>query len=642
MTSQEKLSGSKELKDSVQKRHSSRLEDPSAPAPTPTNLLPDVPGDSQTNVVSRAVQIAGLEITLPRWFPLADPGEIDTVFVSVENRVVDVHLFPGGTAIPDPVPLTIKPGEYLQTHGTKTVSYRSVLANLNEATSDAVTVFVDALDPNLNNQPDAILLPLDLPGGVVTPSYLDDHGGVALTIPRPADSRPGDTYTVRWSVNDDLGLSGPVPDTGPIVVMFSRVRIIELGDGDKAITYEVRDRAGNATQTSFPRTVTVTLSEPPVLSDPIIETTPAPLITKERARNRVKVLIENIDDYLPTDRVQVYWGTSLIGDIPLGSFPVFPLEFYAEYPAIALPGDLYTVDVQYFVVRGTRYPSLITSANVNLVEPGIGNPGPGPEDDTLELPVVTGSTGGTNVLVPDDNGEPATVTFTIPEALVLGDFIDVYYGTMMGQIAFTYPVTGAEPADFVVTGLIEWSLIDHYGNGTIPCYYRIRNAFNYKQSLAQDVAVDVFRLGGLEGITYQKINTTNNTILCTHRPWDLTTGGVPVRIFDPAILKVGDRVIVRAVRYAFADPSTPIPGSEIPTPEREVGFNDVTNGFIVNLNLPYFADFSGTGGRGWVGVSWSLFRPDTGDRGTSDIVQAEWDLRSGSSTGTCVPNSTLK
>lgn len=643
MTSQEKLSGNEALKGSVQKKQSSRLEDPPAEAPTATNLLPDVPGDSQTNVVPRAVQIAGLEITLPRWFPLADPGETDTVFVSVGPSIVDVHLFPGGTPIPNPVPLTIKAGDYLQTHGSKTVTYRSVLANMNEATSDPLTVFVDAIDPNLNNQPDAIRLPLDLPGGVVTPTYLDTHGGVTLTMSRPADSRPGDTYHVRWGLSDSLGLSGPIPVTGPIEVTFSRAHIIALGEGDKAITYEAIDRAGNATQTSFPRTATVTLTDPPVLSDPIIETDPAPLITKERARNRVKVIIENIDGYLPTDRVQTYWGTSLIGDVPIGSFPVFPLIFNADYPAVALPGNLYTVDVQYFVVSGnTRYPSTIANADVDLVEPGIGNPDPGPVDDNLELPVVTGSSGGENVLIPDDNGEPATVTFTIPEALVVGDFIDVFYGTGMGQLAFTYDVNGTEAPDFVIEGQIAWSIIDSYGNGTIPCYYRIRNANNYKHSPAQDVTVDVFRLGGLADITYQKINTTNNTILCTHRPWDLTTGGVPVRIFDPATLEEGDRVIVHVVRYDFADPTTPIPGSDINTTELELGFNEVRNGFTVNLDLPYFANFSGTGGRGFVGVSWSVHRPSTGDRGTSNIVQARWDVRNGSIGGTCVPNSTRK
>lgn len=164
MTSQEKLSGSEELKGSVQKKQSSRLEDPLAPPPTPTNLLDDEPGDSQENVVSRAVQLSGLQITFPRWSPVADPGETDVVTIFVGTEIADIQMFPGGTLIPDPVALTINPGSYLQTHGSKAVSYKTVLANTNEANSHPVTVFVDALDPNLNNQPSAIILPLDLPG----------------------------------------------------------------------------------------------------------------------------------------------------------------------------------------------------------------------------------------------------------------------------------------------------------------------------------------------------------------------------------------------------------------------------------------------------------------------------------------------
>ena len=99
-------------------------------------------------------------------------------------------------------------------------------------------------------------------------------------------------------------------------------------------------------------------------------------------------------------------------------------------------------------------------------------------------------------------------------------------------------------------------------------------------------------------------------------------------------------VTVHAARYAFLDPSVPV-GDPIESIAREVTFNDVQNGFTVTLDLgEWFRAHTANGGRGWVGVTWSIFRPSTGDRGTSDVVQVQWDFRiSAPPVNSCVPDA---
>lgn len=633
-------------KNTPQVRASNPVPDPGLPAaPEITGLLGPVAGDPQNNVVPKSVQAAGPEFTFDRWFPVAsDPGEFDELSILVDGRRTWVENFDMTNMPPDPVVLSLEPKAILQTHGVKDIKievqhYDSTGAPGNLSEYNILRVFVDALDPNLNDTPPAITLPSDLPGAVVTPGYLDGKPGLTCTIPRPADSKGGDTWEAFWG-KDEEGISGDVPLTGPIEATFPTAKILNGVKGDIPITYRVGDRAGNITQTSDPRTVTVLLDEPPVLGD--LRVVEAPLIDKEEARNGVTVEIEDITDYLPTDRIQVYWNNILVEERSIGAFPIFPMSFKTDFATVSQPGNFYTADVQYFVFRSGEplYPSAVVNVEVDLREPGIENPGPGPEDPRLDLPVVTGESGLTNRLVEEDRNFPATARFTIPEGLVLGDFIDIYYGTEGGTLGSTYDVVGGEADDYVVALEIEWDIIDSYGNGNIPCYYKIRNGVNFKHSPAQEVTVEIFSLNGLAPATFDNADdhpTYGRQLLCDHKPWL----GVPIEILDPGILQEGDKVIVHAVRYRHEDPTTPV-GLPVPSLEKEVQFNDIEGGLTIPLDLgDWFRDFTGTQGRGFVGVRWSLFRPSTNDRGISDESKAHWDFRrSGSPFPTCVPNST--
>lgn len=625
-----------------------------APAPTLVNALPNLPvvppdpdqsADGQPNLIPHAVQAGGLTLSLPRWAPLADPGEIDTIFCRANGRMIGFYEYSGDDpAPPDPFILTLQPHAELQTHGEKEITYTIFHANGNVAPSDITHAFVDALDPNLNNRPAAITLPTDL-SGPVTPDYLAGKPGLVCRIQRMADNRPGDTWQAFFGSKDLIGITGVFPLTGSAEVIFTTAIVLAGGSGDREITYNVTDRGGNETQTSFTRTVTVATANEPVLEN--FQVLEAPLIDKEEARNGVTVRLGNIVDWLSTDMVRMFWHGTLIYEKPVGVFPIFPLDGTATFDVISSHGDMYNADVHCTISRdglGT-IPSPTITVAVNINEPGdTDNPGPGPVDPNYDPPTVRGNEGYENHLVELDRSFPATVTFSIPSGLTAGVFIDVYYGIMGGTLADTYNVTGSEAPGFEVALEIGWDIIEMYGNGdAIPCYYKVRDAINYKHSPDQSVKVELYSLSGLAEPVFSVLNTVGR-LGCFDRltpplvpaPWV----AVPIFIKDDVALQIGDLVVVHAARYAFADNTTPLDTME--TTPREISFNDIADGFTINLLLGlWFRDFTGTGGRGWVGVRWSIYRPDTTDRGTSDEVQVRWDFRGAyPPLGTCVPDST--
>lgn len=644
MSKKQSISNSSPKAKNAQPQIPARVADYADP-PTLLNALADVPGDSQKNVIPRAVQISGVKAEFPRWSPLADEfdtaPDVWTMFVD-RNKPVATGFYVGGDpAPPDPFQVDIPPVAILQTHGEKELSFRIVHANGNVVDSEFTPLFVDTNDPNLNNQPPAITLPPDLSGDV-TPEYLSDKPGLVCSIPRLADTRPGDTWHAYFGTPDELGITGSFPDTGAAEVIFSTASIMAAGPGDYAIYFTAMDRSGNVTQFSFPRTVTMRVSNLPELGD--LEVLEAPLVNKEEARDGVTARLNDIAEYLSTDVVRVLWNGTLVGERPVGLFPIFPFDFTVEFATIALHGNEYTADVECTISRvsGGSDSATIT-VDVNMTEPGVGNPNPGPVDDNLDRPTIRGNEGHDNRLVEADRNFPATATFTIPPELVSGNFIDIYYGTMGGTLGSTYPVTGTELPTFEVSLPIAWAIIESYGNGNIPSYYKIRNAVNYKHSPSQDVIVETFSLSGLADPKFSLLSALG-TLNCFDRetpprvpaPWV----GVPIFIKDDVTLEAGDRVIVNAIRYAHSDNTTPV-GTPVQTLEHEVIFNDVQNGFTVTLDLAaWFRDFTGTGGRGWVGVNWSVFRPSTGDRGISSEVQVRWDFRGSFPSGTCVPGST--
>ncbi len=219
-------------------------------------------------------------------------------------------------------------------------------------------------------------------------------------------------------------------------------------------------------------------------------------------------------------------------------------------------------------------------------------------DTALALPVVRGDSAVDNSLIASDLDGTIRATFPIYAGRTTTpgtEFIDLYYGFMDGTAVGTYGVTGTEPEGTMISITIASDIIESYGNGEVPCWYRVRNANNYKESRKQNVNVNVFSLDGLADPVFTNLftppppSTDAPFISCEQIPWV----GVPIRIFDPVTLQDGDTVVIHAVRYLYSGvtkPPTPVAGSEINSPPIGIGPSERINGFTYNFALNSYFD----------------------------------------------------
>lgn len=614
------------------------IPDPSlSPAPVIPGLLPAIAGDNHRNVVTRALQLGGVRLEVAPWtrgffFPF------ETLTVFVDDRPIHIDTFDTAAALPDPVIVDLGPKSALQSHGVKDIRVHVLNASDNDVNYNINRVYVDAQDPNYDNQPSRIII--EDYGTELTPAFLVGKPGLAFTIPLPADRRGGDVYNI-FVGSAIVALSDNVPVTGDITGHIPAATILARS-GSIDVRYNLVDRSGNATVLSLPNFVQVSLNEAPVFGP--ISVLEAPLVNKEEARNGATVQLASLTGHLSDDVLVVLWGTVEIYRQSIG-MPLFPFDIPANFAAIAAGGNFYTADIKVMIERtnSPTYNAPVVQVDVDLREPGVQNPDEGPVDPALAQPVLLG--GGAaptppNRLFEKDRNFDATVTFRLPPGLEAGDFIDYVYG---GDVVDTYRVTGTEAADFPVPFTVPWAAIDAKGNGITKTHCVIRDAVNYKHSPNQDVIVEIFNVGSLTPATFQNATVVTGNpnftyaINCVRRPWE----GVPVRVLDPGILMIGDKVIIEAVRYAFSTPGTPV-GMPVESSEFELNSEHVNLGLTVPLDLKvWFQDVSGTSGRGIIGVRWRLYRPSTGDRGRSDEVRAAWDLvgTGGNVPGFCVPDA---
>ncbi|AUG06431.1 hypothetical protein [Pseudomonas sp. S09G 359] len=612
------------------------------PAPALPPIIHTLPDDAadpdQNNLVSADQQINGLPVTIPLW-PNATPflGESDELIMYIDDIPVSL------TSVPGPVvgsqDITVNTPS-LRVHGRKIFKYSVRLHGaIDQAFSDPTSIFVDTHDPNNEFTPSALLLPVDLPSNGVTPEYLAANGGVTFTLPRPSDARGGDRYKVFYGVNDSDGKEGAALVPGPTLVTYTTAEILGFGEGSFLLRYQYIDRAGNDTDLSIGRNLPVTFNPAPAVSAPVV--VQGPTVDRQEARDGVVVRVDSITNHLPDDFLAATWAGRRFYHQRLGTSPTMPMNLFPQYEDIAAGGEFYPGTVLLAVERGIEsYPSPPTTVNVDLTVPGGPIVGPGPIDITLVLPEVIGDSAVPNSLVALDLAGEIHATFLMYAGHATDEVIDLYYGTGTGTLVATYTVQSTDSDTTVVDLMIPVDEVEAYGNGDIPCWYRVSNAVNYKQSQPQTVRVEAFALGKLSDPEFARLNIFGR-IDCPETPWL----GVPIRVFDPLLLKEGDLVTITAVNYAYTGPNpSPTPpaviDSEVNTDPIPIGPEEVANGFTHNFMLPYFYGdaIDLTKNVGWVEVTWTLFRPSPIPmRGTSDPVHVIWSVRSGSSVGHCVP-----
>ncbi|NVZ67419.1 hypothetical protein HX867_35500, partial [Pseudomonas gingeri] len=191
-------------------------------------------------------------------------------------------------------------------------------------------------------------------------------------------------------------------------------------------------------------TVYVLLSDPP--GGLLAPDVPAAPIDREEARMGVLVNVLAYDNPQGGDEILLYWHGTYVDTRRVPAIPAFPIAFTVDYDVIASHGTLlpYVANVEYFVRRGSDIGSLVNPVTVNLVVPGdpLDPDNPGPEDPLLPLPELESFTQEINKIVPIDSGENATIRIELPNNLVQGDLIEIFYGPGNGEFVADYPVTG--------------------------------------------------------------------------------------------------------------------------------------------------------------------------------------------------------
>ncbi|NWB31558.1 hypothetical protein [Pseudomonas gingeri] len=615
----------KELRELRQKSDRTAAQQPRTllAEPVGANLLPEVAGDDQGKILGRNAAATGLELEIEQWpDETADPTDFNILKIFVDNneiRDLEVHYPQGG--VPSPVELAV-PILYLGAHGLKEVRYEvSTDWDRNPRDSATLTFFYDTRDPNLGNQPEAVRLDADLIANnkQVTPEYLSSHNDeVVMEVDDPVDRRPGDTYAFYWG----SGLSTPtlhgILPPGPIQFHMPASRISAMGQGPKILQYTFTDRAGNRSPYSTPDTVYVLLSDPP--GGLLAPDVPAAPIDREEARMGVLVNVLAYDNPQGGDEILLYWHGTYVDTRRVPAIPAFPIAFTVDYDVIASHGTLlpYVANVEYFVRRGSDIGSLVNPVTVNLVVPGdpLDPDNPGPEDPLLPLPELESFTQEINKIVPIDSGENATIRIELPNNLVQGDLIEIFYGPGNGEFVADYPVTGLEGPGFIIVRTLPWSpIIRDVGNGKIPLWYRITDANNYKVSKKQTVDVSVNNFTITDPATFTRVDPADGRIRCAQSPWL----GIPVRIFAPTSLAPDDEVELHASGFDFAF-NTELSGPPPQIIPHKVIQNDVTQGISLTLDWRYFvlSDY-----RCGIEIFWTIKKAIGGGGGSSPTTRVQ-------------------
>ncbi|MFD2644617.1 hypothetical protein [Pseudomonas japonica] len=212
------------------------------------NALPDN-GDGQHNTLQRADLVTGVVVRVSAWDGMR--GEDYDLTFAVDNDPYG-YLVTVPTGFTPPIEVTLALGDHQFEHGVHTVIWSAFYhGDANSSESIPAPFFIDIIDPNVQQQPEPVLLPTGLPNDEITQEYLEQHGGVIFTLPPFLDPRPGDTF--QFFINDTLILDQAA--VAPYSFVVYKPTFDGLEQGELVLTYSISDRAGNRTINALPKRV---------------------------------------------------------------------------------------------------------------------------------------------------------------------------------------------------------------------------------------------------------------------------------------------------------------------------------------------------------------------------------------------------
>jgi hypothetical protein len=491
--------------------HNENSAEPEAPK-VPLVLDPDDPA----GLLPLRALGQDLEVTYMGWDFTTIPNRTDLVELGFTPfgstfRKVNERKYPVPINVPWPQTLTV-PKDLLN-QGVYEVSIRVSPSLQNPKEFPRKKITIDTTKPNFGNTPEPVIFPAEL-NGVITESYLTQHGQVIVEVPFYDDVAEGDRAVYYWTDKENP----PDSETEIREQEFSAQDIIDKhllitvyadeirqwgGGGDRYMYYRLRDRAGNTGPNAKLGKIYVDLTPLPGVLPPPRVPLSRNLLDRQQAREGVRVEIDAYDFPDATHRVAIDWDGT-----PVDEFPVdptdFPLEITVPWPVLHARGNgplRPRVSYRIGMADGSYTPpSPDISVALDLTIAGQDHTNaPALLNETLAKLEVRGQKSDQpNKIMGVDFGLPAKVLLTLydhPNAL---EEIDVYWGGIADPVA-NYQVKSGDVAGKPVELEIPWGYIEpDLENPKLPVYYVTRNGVNEQNSRITEVAVSIVVITDLD------------------------------------------------------------------------------------------------------------------------------------------------
>jgi len=367
--------------------------------------------------------------------------------------------------------------------------------------------------PASDLSPPAIVFPADLPPSQeIDDAYLGAHpGGIDVRITLASfNAEATDVCDIYFGITTDPAYATPVlkdvpvPASGLINITLSILQALK--DGVNALTFTVKDLAGNISRRSRVDTRVVRHLAPPVAEKPVVPladgTDGDTLIDVADCVIGVTVEVPVPQPSAPSDSIRVYWGNTQAGSeqsVGNNTTLVFPVDFSIIKAEYGVTDGPVPTNVRYEMFRGAGAPIAKedTDIEVDIFQDGPPNPDePSDVNPDFDLPRLVSSQGVDNVLDDNDHGKDAEIFVKLYDAppTEAAQSVTVFYDdtALTPDILLQPGDEGTEVGPVVV----PWSLIELKQNATIKIKWRLSRigGSNPVSSLDQDVDVNITKI----------------------------------------------------------------------------------------------------------------------------------------------------
>jgi len=516
-------------------------------------------------------------------------------------------------------PLTLLlPGEMLSEEGKNELCYR-VHDTLGEYSIDSpiTPILIDRTPPG-GELLAALILPCIATRGLTSSELTELGNQLTAIVPGYFDMQWGDVIDTYWGeqVGPTYTVQADEPGSDKVRISVERSFLEQLGNGEYAVSYRIRDRAGNVSIRSQPASLRLHLQQLPArLCAPVALKIDNGQVHDLQARLGVKIAVPTYGHVASGDEIRVFWnGEPVAGKRVISHHernkPLL-LNVRVSYLCISRHGDG-PARVSYQVCRnGETFTSPDLRLEVFLQLPGPQDPTPQTlVNEALAAPVIRGKHPSTRALdnyLDEDNAQrSADVIIAWRDAFQAGDRINLFWGRSPQPLlrAITRQDVDSR-CDLVIN--VPNSLIVEQGCGVdIRVHYTVTREGNPNTSYSpkQSVAV-IFQMqlpGGTQGLLEPVFSDASVLNVVDPRK---DPEGTVVHVAPYRNMQIGDRIVLRFCGFDALTGGNTIERATF-TSERLVCARDLRYGYRFRVPLARLMAVEHGRGRAHYEVSNSL------------------------------------